>query len=99
MQVLPTEWLSKKYIEVAETLAFSLNSFMSDYRSQFSMSLGIKKPIVLKNMTAETLNDQICKTCASAHHGLNAITKKSWQLPNRISTYYHMNECKKNNCP
>ena len=68
---------------------------MNDYRSQFSISFGFKKPIVLKNRIAETLNDQICKTCPSAHIGLRVITKKSWQLPKRITTYYHINECKK----
>ena len=44
------------------------------------MSFGFKKPIVLKNRIAKTLNDQIYKTCASTHNGLKAITKKSWQL-------------------
>ena len=42
------------------------------------MSFGFKKPIVLKNRIAETLNDQICKTCPSAHNGLKDITKKGW---------------------
>ena len=59
------------------------------------MSFGFKKPIVLKNRITETLNDQICKTCASTHNGFIAITKKSWLLPKRITTYYHINECKK----
>ena len=59
------------------------------------MSFGFKTPIFLKNRVAETLNDQICKTCASAYTGLKVITKKSWQLPKVITTYYHINECKK----
>ena len=72
--------LSKKHIEVAKTLPFSLDLFVSDYRAQFSIIFGFKKPIFLKNRAAKTLNDQICKTCASIHNGLKAITKKSWQL-------------------
>ena len=59
------------------------------------MSFGFKKAIFLKKRTAEPLNDQICKTCTSPHNGFKAITKKSWQLPKRITTYYHINECKK----
>ena len=67
----------KKHIRFVKTLQLSLKLF-SDDRANFSMSFGFKKPIVLKNRTAESLNDQICKTCASTHNELKAITKKSW---------------------
>ena len=55
------------------------------------MGFGLKKPIVLNNMIAESLNDQIGKTCASTHNGLKAITtKKDWQLPKRITTCHQI---------
>ena len=59
------------------------------------MSFGLKNPFVLKYWISETLNDQTSKTCPSAHNGLKDITKKNWQLPKIITTYYHINECKK----
>ena len=68
--------LLKKHIKVPKTLPFSLDFFLSDYRAYLSMRFWFQRSHSFEKRTVETLNDQNCKTYASADNGLKAITKK-----------------------